>query len=130
MNSSLYGLSQASRVFYQTVRNCLVNKLDFKVCKSDACILMKEEVIIGIYVDDILIIVENKQVEIFVEDFMKEFKSRKYEYVNDFIGCELVWSNNYSKVILHQSGMIKKLRKKVNHYLDKYKIRNRTIPLP
>ena len=43
LNSAIYGLSQASRVFYQTLRNYLVKELKFRVCKSDACVLMKEK---------------------------------------------------------------------------------------
>ena len=40
LNSELYGLVQASRVFYQTMKNFLVDELNFEVCTADGCILM------------------------------------------------------------------------------------------
>ena len=55
LNSAIYGLVQASRMFYNTIRKFLVESLNFKVCSSDGCILMKNNIIIGLYVDDIIV---------------------------------------------------------------------------
>ena len=129
MNSAIYGLSQASRVFYQTLRNFLVKELKFRVCKSDACVLMKEKIILGLYVDDVLIVGDVFEVERFIEMFRNKYKSRVYDFVKDFIGCELLWNENRTKVILHQSGMIKKLKVKVEKYMSKYNIRKKNIPM-
>ena len=71
LNSAIYGLSQASRFFYQTLRNYLVKELKFRVCKSDACVLMKEKIILGLYVGDVLIVGDELEVKTFIESFKK-----------------------------------------------------------
>ena len=91
LNSAIYGLCQASRVFYKTMRDYLTKKLGFRIFVSDGCILMKKGMILGLYVDDILVTGEFDVVENFVKEFMNKFKSRYYEDVQDFIGCELKW---------------------------------------
>ena len=65
----------------------------------------------------------------FIDNFKSKYKSRVYESVDDFIGCELLWNTNKNKVILHQSGMIKKLKVKVESFMSKYNIRRKTVPM-
>jgi len=89
----------------------------------------KTNIIIGLYVDDILITGELCEVEDFTKKFGEKYKSRVFDEVNDFIGCELVWNSDKSKVILHQSGMIEKMDGKVKPYLDKYNIKKRNVPM-
>ena len=50
LNSSIYVLVQASRVFYETIRSFLVDSMGFNVCNSGGCILVKKKLIIGLYV--------------------------------------------------------------------------------
>ena len=114
LNSAIYGLTQASRVFYQTMRSFLVKEMKFRVCKSDACVLVKENIIIGLYVDDIIITGENEVVEDFTEVFGKKYKSRVFDDVQDFIGCELIWNKPYS----------------FNHFPGRFHIRSHPICPP
>ena len=51
--------------------------------------LIKNEIILGIYVDDVLISGEDTTVNKFIEEFKIKYKSIVYESVNDFIGCGL-----------------------------------------
>ena len=74
LNSEIYGLSQASRVFYNTVKKFLVMELKFLVCRSDGFILFKSDIILGLYVDDILIVGEYDKVNWFIEEFGKNFR--------------------------------------------------------
>ena len=90
---------------------------------------MKEKIILGLYLDDVLIVGDELEVKTFIESFKNKYKSRVYDSVDNFIGCELMWNANRTRVILHQSGMIKKLRVKVEKYLNKYNIRKRNIPM-
>ena len=129
LNSAIYGLCQASRVFYKTMRDYLTKELGFKICVSDGCILMKKGMILGLYVDDILVTGEFDVVEKFVKEFMSKFKSRYYEEVKDFIGCELNWDLDNKSVLLHQTTMIKKLEVKMKPYLEKYNIKCNSIPM-
>jgi len=76
---------------------------------------MKEKIILGLYVDDVLIVGDELEVKTFIESFKKKYKSGVYDSVDDFIGCELLWNVSRTRLILHQSGMIKKLRMKVEN---------------
>ena len=89
----------------------------------------KKDIIIGLYVDDILITGQRDEVDNFTKIFGQKYSSRVFNEVNDFIGCELVWNEDRSQVILHQSGMIEKLNSKVKSFLDKYHIRKKNIPM-
>lgn len=56
LNAAIYGLVQASRTFYTKMRTYLKQVLEFRECECDACILVKDGIVIGMYVDDLLII--------------------------------------------------------------------------
>ena len=75
LNSALYGLVQAARVFYKTIKNYLINELRFVVCISDSCIFVKRNIILGLYVDDILIVGSDQAVRDFTGEFVKKFKN-------------------------------------------------------
>lgn len=59
----MYGLIQASRQFYKKMTNYLMKDLGFEKCGKDNCLLKKDEVILGLYVDYILMIGDNEQME-------------------------------------------------------------------
>lgn len=80
---------------------------------------MKKGMILGLYVDDILVTGEFDVVENFVKEFQNKLKSIYYEEVHDFIGCELKWDLERNSVLLHQSTMISKLEIKINHIWKK-----------
>jgi hypothetical protein len=54
---SLYGLKQAGRNWYQTLKEYLISKEGFTLCLSDQCIFLKDEgaLMLLIYVDDVII---------------------------------------------------------------------------
>jgi len=45
--------------------------MGFSVCNSDGCILLKDKLIIGLYVDDILITGGYSEIEEFIKEFKK-----------------------------------------------------------
>ena len=109
LNAALYGLVQASRIFYKTMRTYLVKHLGFTECKSEPCILKHHNIIIRLYVDDILIIGEETTIETFTTQIEKRFNIRKSDIIDEFIGCEMKWSKDHSNVILHQTNIVNKL---------------------
>ena len=111
------------------MRKFLVEELDFKVCIYDGCILMKKDLVLGLYVDDIIVTGEFDVVEDFIKNFRDRFKSRYYEQVKDFIGCELKWDMETNSVLLHQMTMIEKLELKMKPYLEKYDIKTNKVPM-
>ena len=54
LNAAIYGLVQASRAFYVKMRMFLTQKLGFTECASEPCLLTNKNLVIGLYVDDLL----------------------------------------------------------------------------
>ena len=81
LNSAIYGLAQAARVFFETVKKFLVDFMNFDVCISDSCIFIKHNIILGLYVDDILIIGENDAVYIGFNSFGPEYILSEESYM-------------------------------------------------
>ena len=72
--------------------------------------MCKKDIIIGIYVDDIFIIGEEKAIDEFEEGIKRNFEVRSSDNINEFIGVEMKWKRkrigsyisskkNHSKVI-------------------------------
>lgn len=57
---SLYGLAEAPRLWYLHLFDALVNKLGFVQSKIDSCILMREGIMIVVFVDDCAISYRNQ----------------------------------------------------------------------
>ena len=55
LNKSLYGLKQAPRIWYLLLCEVIVG-LGFEVLETDTSIYVRREIIIAVYVDDMLII--------------------------------------------------------------------------
>ena len=70
MNAALYGLLKSSREFFIKTNKILID-LDFKNCKSDPCLYKRDNLYIGLYVDDIFIFGPNKLINNFVEEISK-----------------------------------------------------------
>ena len=70
LNRSVYGLVQASKNFYNEITNYLQSK-NFKIYEGEPYILNKQEVYVGIYVDDILIIGPMNQVNVLLQELLE-----------------------------------------------------------
>ena len=82
LNKALYGLKQAPRLWNKTLVNFL-NKLKFQQLITDTCIFVNKDLIIAIYVDDIVIIGRKNQI---IVDFKKQDKNRfKTKDLGNFI---------------------------------------------
>ena len=66
LNRSVYGLVQAAKNFYYELTNYLQSK-NFKIYEGEPCLLNKQEVYVGLYVDDLLIISPINQVNTLLE---------------------------------------------------------------
>ena len=62
---SIYGLKQAGAVWHATLKNVLIGA-EFVKCETDDCMYSKSGIIVGIYVDDIVIVTK-------AEDTYKQF---------------------------------------------------------
>jgi hypothetical protein len=66
LNKNLYGLKQAGYNWYKKLKTGMTAR-GYKVCQSDPCIYIKDNMVVLVYVDDMLIFSHSmKQIEIFM----------------------------------------------------------------
>ena len=89
---NLYGLKQASHNWYEMIKKGLEDR-GFVTSKADPCVFMKKEMIVLLYVDD-MIVVNRKQNQI--EDLYnsllqgnENFKLTKEGKIDNYLGVEL-----------------------------------------
>lgn len=123
INKAIYGLVQAARIFYNTITEFL-RKLGFKISSIDPCLAIKitkdGTIIIGIYVDDLIMIGDNKLLEETMTRIKEKIGIRIKYPVNEYVGCELIHYNN--SIILYQQKITNDL---YNTFKDELTI-NRT----
>ena len=85
LNRSIYGLVQAAKNFYDELTNYLQSK-NFKIYEGEPCLLNKQEVYVGIYVDDLLIIGPTDQVNALLEELKERFEVRVDKDIKEFVG--------------------------------------------
>lgn len=88
---SIYGLVQAARQFFKTLKNVLAKEMNFEMNKNDQCLLIKKgkevELIICLYIDDTMIVGSAKSIELFKNEIKKCFKTKEEGEMNDYVGC-------------------------------------------
>ena len=109
LERAMYGLAQAARQFYKHMTNYLVKQLGFEQSSSEPCLLKRENVYVGLYVDDLLIFGDNVNIDDFLRELTRKFTIKRMNEVTDFVGCEFNWENDNKSVILHQSKIIRKI---------------------
>ena len=110
LNKSLYGLKQAPRIWYLLLCN-FIQSLDFRALDSDPSIYYSptRDVILAVYVDDILIFGPNKQAceEVF-NLLQKQFKMQDLGYPKTFLGLNIIRYDNGS-ISINQNGYIDRI---------------------
>ena len=87
---SIYGLKQASREWYLTLKTFL-EELGLKRSRVDPCIFFMKGVIIFVYVDDIIIAGESKEtIEAIGDAFKKRFKMKDMGEPKRILGLDLI----------------------------------------
>jgi hypothetical protein len=113
LNKALYGIKQAPHEWNQDI-NSFLKSLEFRVCVKDTCVYIKtsktnNDIIIGLFVDDILIsydeIDENEWNEI------KKKLKHKYEIsdigdVKSILGMRITINNNNNTICIDQNNYI------------------------
>lgn len=117
LNAALYGLVQAARVFYDKVREIHVKKLGFESCMGDGCIFKRDELVIGIYVDDSFVIGKKERISEYMDELKIEFTIKETRKIDEFVGVQFEWRND--RVKLHQRYISEKLIKQMRGEIEK-----------
>ena len=108
LHRALYGLVQTSHVFYKHI-SCTMCKLGFQISATDRCLMKRDGLIVGLYVDDMMILGRDCDIEVFEDELKNEYKLRSSSDITSFIGCELIWDRKEKSVIIHETDIIEKL---------------------
>lgn len=128
LNREIYGLIQASKNFYMTLSTFFIEH-GFKKRNSKPCLFIKTTnelpIILGIYVDDILMIGDSKQIKQEITTINELFNIRVKASINYFVGCQIKLDKN--QIILHQEIIINDLIE--TFYSEIIKMRNINSPM-
>ena len=99
LKKALYGTKQASRLWQQTLSEFLVS-IGFVRSTSDPCLFLHESkeygvLIVGVYVDDIILAHDGKGFDWFKLEFTKRFRSKHIGKLYWFLGIAIDQSENY-----------------------------------
>jgi hypothetical protein len=94
---ALYGLKQSTRIWFNTLKKVLINKLGFKILISKSSIFINKStnIIIYVYINDLVIINFSKEAyNIFIKDIKKYFKIKKLNLIKDYLRIEIDYKSN------------------------------------
>ena len=109
LKKSIYGLKQASRVWYQTLRAFLIGK-GFTQSKVDSCIFYRNTseglVMIAVYVDDCCIVADKPLLE-WAKNVLKEgFSMKDLGEAKSLLGMQVLRDRGRKTLRLIQGGII------------------------
>ena len=112
LKKGLYGLKQASRKWYDKLSKVLI-ELGFKQSLNDYCLFINAEVMILIYVDDLIISGKSEEEIVKYKNLLKnKFKMTDSVSLEFFLGLRI--ERNTNGITLCQSSYINKLLTRFN----------------
>ena len=102
--------------------------MDIIQCQSSTFLFKDDsnELFVGVYVDDILVVGLEDKVDSFVNVLKRRFTLTVKKEVNNFVECEFEWVNN--NVVLNQKVMVEGLEVKFRDNIDKKYDKSPTSP--
>jgi hypothetical protein len=120
LNKALYGLKQSARIWYNTLKEVLINKLGFRCLSSENSVFINDKtgIIITVYVDDLAIVGPNEEViKEFITLIKTYFDIKNLGPIKDYLGIEVNYDIKNKRMKLHQT-------KYINKMLNKFKFDN------
>jgi hypothetical protein len=111
LQKALYGLKQSPRAWYQTIQSFL-SKHGYHACTADESIFVSKEkqIIIAIYVDDILIASLSKEdIEEAKTIFKAEYKMKDLGNISRYLGLDVTQSTDRSSLQISQRSYIQEI---------------------
>ena len=125
LQKAIYGLVQAGRQFWKKI----VDKMQeggFQLSEANACMLYREEergvCIIIIYIDDMLIIGKEEAIDAAIKVLQGHFQVKDPTSLEDYLGVQIVQSDDGKKAWLGQPTIIKSLEKQFGERVAKKKM--------
>ena len=117
LKKGIYGLCQAARQFWKKFVDTIKKEpFGFTVSPADPCMLFKENnlgiCIIIIYVDDMLVIGKQEQIQEFATMIQKEFSVKIQHNLADYLGCEFHMNKEKTQGWVGQPSIIKSREQK------------------
>ena len=114
LQKAIYGLVQAARQFWKKI----VDKMQeggFKLIEADSCMLYKEDekgvCITIIYIDNMMIIGKEEAIDDAIKVLQGHFQVKDPTSLEDYLGVQIVQSDDGKKAWLGQSTIIMSLEK-------------------
>ena len=124
LQKAIYGLVQAARQFWKKI----VDKMQeggFQLSEADPCMLYREHergiCIIIIYMDDMLIIGKEEAIDTAIKVLQGHFQVNDPTSLEDYLGVEIVQSDDGKQAWLRQPTIIKSLEKQFGERVAKKK---------
>ena len=116
LKKTIYGLVQSAREFYNKLLSTL-KSMGFAENKSDPCLLAKWTndipILIGIYVDDCLVIGKDEEIHRVIEGLRERGFSLKIESdLRDYLSCRIIEDQASKTILILQPHLIKNLESK------------------
>jgi hypothetical protein len=112
LNKALYGLKQSARIWYDTLKEVLLNKLDFKSLLAEGSIFINQStgIILCVYVDDIAVIGPNQQtIKSFISNIKRYFNIKKLGLIKNYLGVDIDYRPQDGYLKLYQAKYINKI---------------------
>jgi len=105
---SLYGLKQASRIWYLSLYDAIIN-LRFQSSKFDPCIFISQQwhLLLAIYVNDILVMGPQIKCDEFANQLSHQFRITNQGHVSSFLGINIECKDG--TILLNQIGYIDRM---------------------
>ena len=118
LKRALYGLRESPRAWYDCFHK-FIEKLNFVRSNYDYCLYVnntnKDPIYILVFIDDLLICCKNnKIIDEIKESLMKRFSMKDLGKVGNYIGIDIDYSKDRSKMALSQTKYIESLAVKYN----------------
>ena len=125
--SNWNSLVQSARQFWKKLRDVL-KTLGFGGGDIDPCLLYKKTdkgiVLIGLYVDDLLIIGDSNEIDEVIAGLKNHFSVKVEDEINDYLSCEIQFSEDGTKAWIGQPHLIAKMEKTFSKEIKFEGIRN------
>ena len=126
LKRTIYGLVQSAREFYKRLVDVLKG-LGFIENKSDPCLLSKWEddeiILIGVYVDDCLVIGKQVQIDKLIVELQDEgFNLKVTSSLTDYLSCCVIENASKGEIMIAQPHLINNLNDKFKEEVHQLKV--------